>query len=83
MSELNRATLTTINSDSKVCKIVTSSNVSSSGGGTSTSSQKTIRLELNLFEPNRDSFPEFNYSKLIHAEKVIFFIIFFFFPKQN
>lgn len=34
---------------------------------------KTTRLELNLFEPNVDSFPQFNYSKLLHVEKVIFF----------
>ncbi|XP_049288241.1 ubinuclein-2 isoform X2 [Anopheles funestus] len=29
----------------------------------------TIRLEMNLFEPTADSFPEFNFSKLIHEEQ--------------
>lgn len=30
----------------------------------------TVRLELKLFEPNADTFPEFNYQALLHAEKV-------------
>uniref|UniRef100_A0A182SH78 Ubinuclein middle domain-containing protein n=1 Tax=Anopheles maculatus TaxID=74869 RepID=A0A182SH78_9DIPT len=30
---------------------------------------QTLRLELNLFEPTADSFPEFNFSKLIHEEQ--------------
>lgn len=42
------------------------------------SASKTIRLDFNLFEPNADSFPEFNYSKLLHVEKVIFSFTFFF-----
>ncbi|XP_055700214.1 yemanuclein isoform X2 [Phlebotomus papatasi] len=29
----------------------------------------TVRLELKLFEPNADTFPEFNYQALLHAEK--------------
>lgn len=31
---------------------------------------KTFRLKLELFDPNVDTFPEFNYSKLVHVEKV-------------
>jgi len=31
---------------------------------------KTIRFDLNLFEPNADSFPELNYAKLLYLEKV-------------
>ncbi|XP_037913237.1 yemanuclein isoform X4 [Hermetia illucens] len=30
---------------------------------------KTFRLKLELFDPNVDTFPEFNYSKLVHVEK--------------
>ncbi|KFB36934.1 AGAP002048-PA-like protein [Anopheles sinensis] len=37
--------------------------------GASGKKQKTVRLELNLFEPTADSFPEFNFSKLIHEEQ--------------
>ncbi|XP_053681059.1 ubinuclein-2 [Anopheles nili] len=29
----------------------------------------TVRLELNLFEPTAESFPEFNFSKMIHEEQ--------------
>lgn len=32
--------------------------------------EKTFRLELKLFEPNADSFPQFNFKKLCEAEKV-------------
>uniref|UniRef100_A0A182MCA4 Ubinuclein middle domain-containing protein n=1 Tax=Anopheles culicifacies TaxID=139723 RepID=A0A182MCA4_9DIPT len=39
-----------------------------SGGGAG-KKLKTLRLELNLFEPTADSFPEFNFSKLIHEEQ--------------
>lgn len=30
----------------------------------------SIRLELRLFEPTLEEFPEFNYQALIHGEKV-------------
>ena len=45
---------------------------SGGGGGAATAAKKlkTVRLELNLFEPTADSFPEFNFSKLIHVEQV-------------
>uniref|UniRef100_A0A2M4A733 Putative ubinuclein nuclear protein n=1 Tax=Anopheles triannulatus TaxID=58253 RepID=A0A2M4A733_9DIPT len=46
----------------------TPGNNGSSGSGSS-KKQKTVRLELNLFEPTADSFPEFNFSKLIHEEQ--------------
>ncbi|XP_041766453.1 yemanuclein isoform X2 [Anopheles merus] len=39
------------------------------GGATAAKKLKTVRLELNLFEPTADSFPEFNFSKLIHVEQ--------------
>lgn len=32
--------------------------------------EKSIRLELKLFEPNADTFAQFNYNKLCRAEKV-------------
>lgn len=32
--------------------------------------KKTIRLNLELFGTNSDTYPEFNYSKLMHLEKV-------------
>lgn len=48
-----------------------------SGGGSknlsstlSTGRNKTIRLELKLFEPNAESFPQFNFETLCRAEKV-------------
>lgn len=34
------------------------------------SSNKTIRLSLELFQTDSCSYPEFNYSKLMHVEKV-------------
>lgn len=40
----------------------------------STKSVKTMRFELNLFEPNVDSFPQFNYSTLARMEKVMYVI---------
>lgn len=33
---------------------------------------KTVRLKLDLFEPDEFKFPEFNYSKLVQIEKVNF-----------
>lgn len=32
--------------------------------------EKTVRLELKLFEPNSQSFPQFNFKKLCRVEKV-------------
>lgn len=32
--------------------------------------RKTVRLALELFEPTAQSFPEFNFSKLMHEEQV-------------
>ena len=42
--------------------------------GTVNSKSKTIRLDLDLFEPDEYKFPEFNYKKLVHIEKVIWTI---------
>lgn len=39
--------------------------------GTGSSKSKTLRLDLDLFEPDEYKFPEFNYKKLVHIEKVI------------
>lgn len=48
-----------------------------SGGGSknlsstpSTGHNNTIRLELKLFEPNAESFPQFNFETLCRVEKV-------------
>ncbi|XP_055849097.1 yemanuclein [Episyrphus balteatus] len=46
----------------------------STGGSSTTTTttsklNKTIRLNMELFASNSNSFPEFNYSKLIHLEK--------------
>lgn len=38
----------------------------SGSGKAKPTNRQTIRLELELFEPNAKSFPEFNYSKLVH-----------------
>lgn len=48
---------------------------SSGGGGGKNGtaggkSRKTVRLELALFEPTAQNFPEFNFSKLMHEEQV-------------
>uniref|UniRef100_A0A182N453 Ubinuclein middle domain-containing protein n=1 Tax=Anopheles dirus TaxID=7168 RepID=A0A182N453_9DIPT len=45
------------------------SNGTGGGSGGATKKLKTARLELNLFEPTAESFPEFNFSKLIHEEQ--------------
>ena len=45
-------------------------------GGTGGNKSKTIRLDLELFEPDERTFPEFNYAKLVHIEKVIWTSIF-------
>lgn len=38
---------------------------------TSNTKSKSLRMELNLFQPTTEKFPEFNYKKLLHIEKVI------------
>lgn len=38
--------------------------------GTVNGKSKSLRLELELFEPDEYKFPEFNYGKLVHIEKV-------------
>lgn len=38
---------------------------------------KTLRLNLAIFEPDEYKFPQFNYKKLIHIEKVILQTFFF------
>lgn len=43
---------------------------SGSGKPAKSANRQTIRLELELFEPNAKSFPEFNYSKLVHEAQV-------------
>lgn len=47
--------------------------------GATNSKSKTLRLELELFEPDEYKFPEFNYRKLVHIEKVIWT----FFPSSS
>lgn len=42
---------------------------SSSGKNAGSKPRKTVRLELELFEPTTRSFPEFNFSKLMHEEQ--------------
>jgi hypothetical protein len=39
--------------------------------GTASGKNKTLRFDLDLFEPDERTFPEFNYTKLVHIEKVI------------
>lgn len=39
--------------------------------GTASGKNKTLRFDLDLFEPDEYKFPEFNYTKLVHIEKVI------------
>lgn len=49
------------------------------GAGTESSKSKSLRFDLDLFEPDEYRFPEFNYKKLVHIEKVNWTKIFFFF----
>lgn len=37
----------------------------------SSKSSKTVRFNLNLFEPTSNEFSQFNYSSLVRIEKVI------------
>jgi hypothetical protein len=46
--------------------------------GSSKRKSKSLRIDLKLFEPTQDSFPEFSYKKLMHIEKVIGFFSFHF-----
>jgi hypothetical protein len=39
--------------------------------GSVSGKSKTLRLDLDLFEPDANNFPEFNYTKLVQIEKVI------------
>ncbi|XP_055551808.1 yemanuclein [Wyeomyia smithii] len=39
------------------------------GGSNSNKDRKTVRLELKLFDPTENSFPEFNFSKLVREEQ--------------
>lgn len=39
--------------------------------GTASGKSKTLRFDLDLFEPDEYKFPEYNYKKLVHIEKVI------------
>ena len=61
-------------SDLKHVQLTTISDIKKANGGSESGNKskesKTIRLELSLFDPTADSFPEFNYAKLIHSEKV-------------
>ncbi|XP_001661544.2 yemanuclein isoform X2 [Aedes aegypti] len=41
----------------------------SSGKNAASKARKTVRLALELFEPTAQSFPEFNFSKLMHEEQ--------------
>lgn len=56
-------------------KRVTFETISSGSSKNSTDArpklEKTVRLELKLFEPNSQSFPQFNFKKLCRVEKVI------------
>jgi hypothetical protein len=51
--------------------------------GTTGSKSKTLRLDLGLFEPDEYKFPEFNYQKLVHIEKVIIWTVFFLIPSSS
>lgn len=53
------------------------------GAGAGGSKRKTTRLALDLFEPDENSFPEFNYAKLVQIEKVKFFLMDFFFSSLS
>lgn len=39
--------------------------------GSTNGKSKSLRFELELYEPDEYKFPEFNYKKLVHIEKVI------------
>lgn len=62
MSDPKRVTFETISSGSSK---------SLASDGASTKDEQAVRLELKLFEPNADSFPQFNFKKLCRAEKVM------------
>lgn len=61
MSDPKRVTFETISTGS-------SKNLSCDSA--SDKDEKAVRLELKLFEPNADAFPQFNFKKLCRAEKV-------------
>ena len=47
-----------------------SSSIKASPGKDASIKLPSIRIELKLFEPTVDSFPEFNFSRLVNFEKV-------------
>lgn len=53
------------------------------GAGTGTGKSKTLRFDLELFEPDEYKFPEFNYKNLKAIEKVNWKKIFFFSRKKK
>ncbi|XP_031620313.1 yemanuclein-like isoform X2 [Contarinia nasturtii] len=61
MSEPKRVTFETIPS-------VSSKNLAADASN-SQKIEKTVRLEIKLFEPNKNTYPEFNFKKLCRAEK--------------
>lgn len=60
MSDPKRVTFETISSGSS--KSLTSD--------APTKDEQAVRLELKLFEPNANTFPQFNFKKLCRVEKV-------------
>lgn len=67
--------LMTIGDSSEVLK------KSDKSAGSASGKSKTLRFDLELFEPDEYKFPEFNYKKLVHIEKVNWTKIFFFFAR--
>lgn len=77
MSDIKRVAFSTIGSATAFG--ATGSGVGVGGGGASgkavsnterKGNQKTMRLSLELFATDSSTYPEFNYSKLLHLEKV-------------
>lgn len=48
---------------------------SGSGSSATKGSTKTIRINVELFQTDSNKYPEFNYAKLLHLEKVSFTFI--------
>lgn len=83
MSEVRRVALTTLSSDVRKSSTfnvpeansIMESNAlmgetSSPGAPSSKRKGKSFRIDLKLFEPNADSYPEFHFPSLLRAEKV-------------
>jgi hypothetical protein len=64
MSEQKRVSFMTIDSSSDFLK------KPEKDAPTGNNKSKSIRLDLDVFEPDEYKFSEFNYKKLIHIEKV-------------